>query len=516
MAFHAAVMSNRHRLYPTCLLRLTGQCAYLLGLVLLLTACSSGEERQPVASAEVALRVMTFNIEWGGTHVSFENVVEAIRRSNADIVGIQEAEGNLQRLAADLGWYYDLRNYVISRHPLIDPPGANGQYLFVEIAPGRFVAVANVHLPSDPYGPDAVRDGASANEVLAIENRTRLPNMLATLDALDPLIAGDIPLFITGDFNAPAHTDWTAAAVGARPFLRYALEWPVSVAVTSAGFRDSWRDHHQDVVLEPGLTWWAGRPPLALYAPGDNDPQDRIDFVWYSGPVSVHSSELVGEIDGPGVSISVSPWPSDHRAVVSAFVTIPAVMPMLVSSARRVYSVGEDIDITFRQAVDSTVRVERVDDDGTRTMIAERPATGDGSMRFAAELFEAGHYRIRLRDGNGSFSLHRDVWVLSPDAVPMVEVIGTSFEYERGIDVRWRNAPGNRNDYVAMVRLDAAGVEEDELPWAYVGSMPQGQLRLDVSSAEWGWPPADGTYVVRLLKDDGYEPLAQSPSFTIR
>lgn len=46
----------------------------------------------------IDLRIMSFNIEWGGTNISFDNVVEAIRVARADIVGIQEADGNLQRL----------------------------------------------------------------------------------------------------------------------------------------------------------------------------------------------------------------------------------------------------------------------------------------------------------------------------------------------------------------------------------------------------------------------------------
>ena len=41
----------------------------------------------------------------------------------------------------------------------VDPPGANGAYVLAEVATGRFVAVSNVHLLSDPYGPYWVRDG---------------------------------------------------------------------------------------------------------------------------------------------------------------------------------------------------------------------------------------------------------------------------------------------------------------------------------------------------------------------
>ena len=134
--------------------------AVAVGLVaIILISCGKigNDPREPID-----LRVMSFNIEWGGTHISFDNVVEAIRLAEADIVGIQEAEGNLKRLAVALGWHYDLRNYVISRYPLIDPPGADGRYIYVEVEPGKIVAIANIHLPSDPYGPDAIRDGCNS------------------------------------------------------------------------------------------------------------------------------------------------------------------------------------------------------------------------------------------------------------------------------------------------------------------------------------------------------------------
>ena len=86
-------------------------------LAILLAGCSS---TVPVEEMPIDLRIMTFNIEWGGKHVSFDNVVEAIRIARPDVVGVQEAEGNLEELANALGWHFDERNYVISRFPLID------------------------------------------------------------------------------------------------------------------------------------------------------------------------------------------------------------------------------------------------------------------------------------------------------------------------------------------------------------------------------------------------------------
>ena len=112
----------------------------LLGLALLLGACS---DERPPAAATVEFRLLTFNIEYGGAHVSFDNVVEAIRRSRADIVGIQEAEGNMPRLAEALGWNYDRRNYVLSRFPVYEPPRAEGRYVLIEVRPGQVIALAN-------------------------------------------------------------------------------------------------------------------------------------------------------------------------------------------------------------------------------------------------------------------------------------------------------------------------------------------------------------------------------------
>ncbi len=82
-------------------------------------------------------------------------------------------------IAERLGWHYDERMHVISRYPLVDPPGANGLYTFVEVATGEVAAIANTHLTATPYGPHELRDGATAEEVLAIEESVRLPEVQA-------------------------------------------------------------------------------------------------------------------------------------------------------------------------------------------------------------------------------------------------------------------------------------------------------------------------------------------------
>ena len=50
------------------------------------------------ASAQ-PLTVMTFNVWYGGVQVDFSRIGAAIRRADADIVGVQEPEGNLRAIA---------------------------------------------------------------------------------------------------------------------------------------------------------------------------------------------------------------------------------------------------------------------------------------------------------------------------------------------------------------------------------------------------------------------------------
>ena len=478
--------------------------------LLCISACTDKARRVEDEPEPIELRVMTFNIEWGGTNISFENVVEAIRLSDADIVGIQEAEGNLARLAADLGWHYDLQNYAISRFPILDPPHANRLFVYVEVRPDHVVALANVHLPSDPSGTEFIRDGGLLDQVIELEKAVRLESLKPYLDVLEPVVRNNTPVFLTGDFNAPSHADWVEEMVDTRPFLRYPVDWPVSRAVESAGFKDSWRDVHPNPKTDPGLTWWAGRPPLESYAPGANDPQDRIDFVWFAGSANVLASELIGEPGAENVTLSVSPWPSDHRAVVSTFSVKPAALPRLVSASRRMFDQDDDVVVVYRHAQDSKVEVNGESRD---------TVSGNGELRFPAGTFPPGHYDAALHTP-GSETISSDFWVVDGDAAPTVNVSRDTYKVGEAIKINWQDGPGNRNDYLGIyeVGIDSAYIPgyDGGLTWLYVNALPEGSIVLDESTSETVWPLPPGNYVARLMKDDGYESLAESAAFVVR
>ena len=513
------------------MLRLFTFCTFLIA-ALHAQAVHADDGATPAQAAGIPLRVMSFNIEWGGAHISFDNVVEVVRSSQADVVGIQEAEGNLPRLATALGWHYNLRQYVISRFPLAEPPGVDGKYLFVEIEPGKMVVLANVHLPSDPSGSEAVRDGADPETVLALERKVRLPFIQPVLAALQPLIEQHNPVFLTGDFNAPAYTDWTAEMVGSRPFVRYPLDWPVSRAVAAAGLHDSWREQYPDPLSHPGLTWWAARPPLPNYTPGANDPQDRIDFVWFAGPVTLTSSQIAGEIGAADVSISVDPWPSDHRGVVSQFSVVPAAMPRFANTTERVYRKGEEVVIVHHGALEpESLQAENLQDSGDLVRITRLvpgqsagPVTsvrvsGNAELIYEAAVFPVGHYLLSMGKSVDQLLPQNEFWVLPENAEPEVSVdvsVGASrFKTSEPIAVNWSNAPGNRNDYVAIYDVDKAADNEDISAWVYTNALPEGQVLCDGQNLQGKWPLPPGNYIVKLMKDDGYEQMAESGHFTV-
>ena len=519
-----SVLAKTAHIFPMC--RYTGQdratirfnwptVMVVAAVIVIISACGKGARNSVDADEAVRLRVMTFNIEWGGANISFEKVVEAIRVSQADIVGIQEPVGNLLRLADELGWYHDESTYVISKFPLLSAPRADGRYLFIEIERGKVVAMANVHLPSDPDGMALVRDGASADEVLAIERATRLPTIVPYLDSLKPLIDANFPVFLTGDFNAPSHADWTEETVGLRPFVRYPLRWPVSQAITGAGFKDAWRESYPDPVKHPGLTWWARRPPLASYSPGENDAEERIDFIWFAGSMEVLTSQIVGEERVPGVSITVDPWPSDHRGVVSQFAVTPATTPALVTTAERVYHTGDVIEVLFRRAEAVRIQIWEFGTSGAPAFDSGYRVTGDGKLDIAPNLLPAGHYSVSMATSDTD-SIRYDFWVLDRDARPEVEVDGQLFDVGDSIGFAWENAPGFRNDYLSVVEDGAISDYDGGITWLYIDSQPSGHLQLDASTSELSWPLPPGRYVLRLLQDDGDEVLAESSSFTVR
>lgn len=296
---------------------------------------------QPSQATE--LTVMTFNIWGGGANEGkpVDETVAAIRAAGADIVGLQEtrlepedctaeycpAAGSsvAPAIAEALGYYYYDQmgendalwaNAVISRYPIVK---ATRNELGVEIeVEGRKVMAYNIHLTDFPYQPYQLLDIEYGEApFLKTEAEAVAAAQAARGPALDLLLQdlaegeGAAAVFIFGDFNEPSHRDWTEAAAkaGHHPL---AVRYPTTLRLEEVGFVDLFRAVHPDEVAKPGFTW------TPTSEPGDpEDHHDRIDFVFgRAAALEVLEAGVVGE-EAPEADIVVTPWPSDHRAVMA-------------------------------------------------------------------------------------------------------------------------------------------------------------------------------------------------------
>ena len=92
---------------------------------------SVGVARASIArvAPTTTVRVAQFNCDISDEYpiIKAALVARAIRASGADVVGIEEGGGEIPQIAHALGWrYYDIRMQIVSRLPLVDPPGGNG------------------------------------------------------------------------------------------------------------------------------------------------------------------------------------------------------------------------------------------------------------------------------------------------------------------------------------------------------------------------------------------------------
>ncbi len=491
----------------------------------------AGAPSAAAAAAPATIRVMSFNIWVGGTQVDFGKVVDAVENAQADIVGVQEPGANLARLANELGgWYHHSGQNVVSRYPLVDP-GDGGPYVYAVVAPGHGVAVSNVHLTPYPYGPYDLRDGASVATVLANEQAIHMQEMASRFAALPALAASAMPVFLTGDFNVPSHLDWTEARRGEH--FGHAVRWPVSAELERLGFRDPYRETHPDPSADHGHTWTPGYPPPNL---DPDEVHDRIDFVYAAGPSTTTESAVVGESPA-NADIVVTPWPSDHRAVVAAFTAVPAPIPHSVRTDRTEYAPGAPIRTDFSGPGNPRdwVGIYRAGDTpgiqpsqfwkyvggsqtpgagvaaGSVTFDAGSPAAGAGTWPPPP-----GDYVVRLLENDGyNIVASTSFRVLSPDEVPAVATARPTYRPGQAVKVSFANASGHPESWVGIYPAGVVPGTQPSYRWSYISGSTDGTVTLGAGQPGVRWPLPAGEYNVHLFSDGGYV-IDGSSNFRVR
>jgi endonuclease/exonuclease/phosphatase family metal-dependent hydrolase len=494
-------------------------------LVVALTTVPVGDAvaASQAPAGTIRLKVMSFNIWYGGWRTGLDAVAKAIRTADADVVGLQEPYGHTRQIARRLGWYAAPRLHTISRFPIVQP-GTNGRYGYLLLSPGQVVAIANNHNPCCPYGPNLVRVATPKAEVLALERRLRLPWQKEYLDALAPLVAaGDMPIFFAGDFNSPSHRDWTPAAVRALgwqpPDLRakgprYPMRWPVTVAIEEAGFRDSYREIYPNPVTDPGYTWTAGHPGLAPW-----DVFDRIDYVWTAGPTTTLRSRIVGPGDA-STDITSRPWPSDHRALVSTFRLTPGGAPRFVGALDLRTWLGRSVRTAFHLPLSPTRTVglwTKGADPSTDPAAAEvsiPDGVRDGEVQLSTAGLEPGVYVIAGTKQDGTVLTSSQVTVVDGAEPAAISTDRRRYAGEQPIRVTWSGGPGNRYDWLGVYAAGGDPARDPLRQWRYVQGRIDGSAVIDRAS-EGVWPIRPGRYQVFLCVDDDYRCVAASEPFRI-
>ena len=439
---------------------------------------------------------MTFNVWYGGEQVSLDKVGAAIRAADPDIVGLQEADRNLERIAAAAGMpYVDPRRRLLSRWPIFDSGTGvrtetgpapysttaldrDALHAWVMVRPGQVVAVSNVHLSS----------GAALGELRRAETEP--------LTALGRVAANGTPVFLTGDFNSTSHLDSGEDGPS------------VSRMLADAGLRDSYREAHPDAAASPGFTWTPGAPhPLADH----EKHRSRIDYVYSAGRVETVASQVVGEAGGPSTDIAITPWPSDHRAVVSTFRVVPEPAPPLIVATPRLVPQDEPVLLRTWDPSGPTWTAVIVRRGGSPrdalTGVRGMPHDYQRTIPLATLGLEPGDYDALVVGDDGAVLRRNAFTIAARGARPEIEAIDARVRLGTPIRVRWRGAPGELRDWVGLYRAGETDAS-NYLGFVYTEAAFAGEASVVPDPGNRRLEP--GEYELRLLQDESYVVLAKA------
>ena len=316
------------------------------------------QTKQYGALTEVS--VLSFNILQGGHDASnvgfpnsrfngsrFDDLVNVISKTNADIVGVQE-DTNTDSLLILLGTGWNRCYNIYSKFKLV-PLESNGKLLNACLAympNGDSLVVINCHWwPTGGYGPGLIKQRILEGKIPAdlkvfekevLEKTRQIADgprgYKATIDLVQPYLKANAKVILVGDFNEPSHLDWTEryALEGKDRWvknpthipLRFSIQWQGSKALENIGLSDAYRTVHADEVKYPGNTW---TPPYPNGTIGrqdyDNQELVRIDRIYFNdAELRCKSTSVVTNLEGDGEIKIDCDWPSDHWAVLCKFI----------------------------------------------------------------------------------------------------------------------------------------------------------------------------------------------------
>ena len=292
------------------------------------------------------LRIMVWNVLHGANDVTqgAEKTLKIIREVDPDIVLLQESyDINGERpklgawLAEELGWN---QHQAQSTHLCVLTPLKiettffhhewHGVGVRLRDSAGREFMAWSTWIDYRSFITYTLRDTPeiSDEDLLAGEhvgsNRQQQADAIIAHLRDTGQLSADIPLLVGGDWNCPSHLDWTVDA--ARVYKRRrVLPLPVSMAMQSAGFTDTFRELYPNPVQRPGITW---SPMYRTKGEGDEQVEqgfERIDRLYLKNPSSPKNNWILRSTAGhvlpvvwedESIAVVDRQFPSDHGALV--------------------------------------------------------------------------------------------------------------------------------------------------------------------------------------------------------
>lgn len=343
---------------------MTWICLWMLAI---LPACAGNDSEKN--NGQQTLTVLQWNIWQEGTMVQggYEAIADEIARLKPDFVTFSEVRNyhhtrfcdRIVRSLAERGeTYYSFYSYdsgLLSRHPITDSltvyPEKDDHgsiYKLESRVNGHKVAVYTAHLDylNDAYYNVRGYDGSTWQEipipqtvleVLQVNDASLRDDAIRCFlaEARKDVDEGTI-VILGGDFNEPSHLDWIRETKDLYDHNGLIIPWTVPLMLDNAGFVDTYRQCHPNVLTHPGFTFPADNPQVPVekltWTP-KSDERDRIDYVFYYPNPHLQLKEAV--IFGPNGSICRSRrveeqtqdpfllpqgvWPTDHKGVLATF-----------------------------------------------------------------------------------------------------------------------------------------------------------------------------------------------------
>jgi hypothetical protein len=163
---------------------------------------------------------------------------------------------------------------------------------------------------------------------------------------------------------------------------------------------------------------------------------------------------IIGEPGGPDVDLAVSPWPSDHRAVVSTFKVHPIDAPPMIAVTPRRVEEGERFLVrTYDPSGENwTAIIVRRGEPPTAVLTGVRamPHSYQRTIPLSSYGLSPGDYDALLIGDAGEVLKRNAFTIAVHGARPEVTPVEATMRAGAPISVRWRHAPGDLRDWIGL------------------------------------------------------------------